>query len=271
VTREYTWGLNYGGGIGGLLNLKQGGNDYNYLYDGKGNVTALIDSTQSPVVTYAYDPFGVRMKQVGTFEQPYQFSTKPYDPQTGLSNFDFRYYNAGLGRWMTRDPLGERGGINLYGFTLNNPLNWSDPYGLLSEVIIWQPVGWGASSFGHASVNVDGITYTYGPKGMTIMPTADYLARNSFREGVGAELKLTAAQEAKLQACLANYNGVYYKINRNCTHPIQECLKEIGIDLGTNYLPTSLGNSLIDSGLVSKFNFYPATTPTGGSKAPWAR
>jgi RHS repeat-associated protein len=130
VTREYTWGLNYGGGIGGLLNLKQGGNDYNYLYDGKGNVTALIDSTQSPVVTYAYDPFGVRMKQVGTFEQPYQFSTKPYDPQTGLSNFGFRYYNAGLGKWLTRDPLGEKGGINLYGFVGGNPVNFVDPLGL---------------------------------------------------------------------------------------------------------------------------------------------
>jgi RHS repeat-associated protein len=121
------------GQIGGLLNLKQGGNDYNYLYDGKGNVTALIDSTQSPVVTYAYDPFGVRMKQVGTFEQPYQFSTKPYDPQTGLSNFDFRYYNAGLGRWMTRDPLGERGGVNLYRAMGNDLVNRKDPFGLFDD------------------------------------------------------------------------------------------------------------------------------------------
>jgi len=131
VTREYTWGLNYGGGIGGLLNLRQGGNDYNYLYDGKGNVTALLNaSTQVPVVTYAYDPFGVKMKQVGTFEQPYQFSTKAYDPQTGLSNVGYRYYNADLGKWMTRDPLGEAGGINLYKYTLNNPVNYGDPFGL---------------------------------------------------------------------------------------------------------------------------------------------
>jgi RHS repeat-associated protein len=132
LTREYLWGLNYGGGIGGLLNFRQGGIDYNYQYDGKGNVTALINAaTQGPVVAYAYDPFGVKMKQVGTFEQPYQFSTKPYDLQTGLSNFGYRYYNAGLGKWMTRDPLGERGGINLYGFVGNNAVNWVDPYGLM--------------------------------------------------------------------------------------------------------------------------------------------
>ncbi|MBI5638882.1 MAG: hypothetical protein HZA17_00505 [Nitrospirae bacterium] len=54
ISREYTWGLNLGGGIGGLLNLKQGGADYSYLYDGKGNVAALIDSTQAVVASYAY-------------------------------------------------------------------------------------------------------------------------------------------------------------------------------------------------------------------------
>jgi|WetSurMetagenome_2_1015567.scaffolds.fasta_scaffold00155_25 RHS repeat-associated protein len=130
VTREYLWGLNYGGGIGGLLNLKQGGLDYNYLYDGKGNVTTLIGADQTPVVSYAYDPFGVLKKKVGIFDQPYQFSTKPYDPQTGLSEYGFRYYNAVLGKWMTRDPLGEYGGINLYRAMGNNPVNWVDPFGL---------------------------------------------------------------------------------------------------------------------------------------------
>jgi RHS repeat-associated protein len=130
VTREYLWGLNYGGGIGGLLNLKQGGTDYNYLYDGKGNVTALIDSTQSPVVTYAYDPFGVLMKKVGTFDQPYQFSTKMYDSQLGHVKYEFRTYDPKIAKWMTRDPLGEEGGINLYGFVGGNPANYFDPHGL---------------------------------------------------------------------------------------------------------------------------------------------
>jgi len=47
VIREYTWGLNMGGGIGGLLGLRQNSSDFFYLYDGKGNVTSLIDSTQA--------------------------------------------------------------------------------------------------------------------------------------------------------------------------------------------------------------------------------
>jgi RHS repeat-associated protein len=59
-----------------------------------------------------------------------QFSTKPYDEGTGLSYYDYRFYAPTIGRWMTRDPLGEGGGINLYGFVGNNPMNLVDPFGL---------------------------------------------------------------------------------------------------------------------------------------------
>jgi len=130
VTREYTWGLNLGGGIGGLLNVKQAGSDYSYLYDGKGNVSALTDSSQNLVASYRYDVFGKLLKKIGSLDQPYRFSTKQYDEQTGLIDFGYRFNNPVIGRWMTRDPLGEAGGINLYGFVGNNPVNFYDPYGL---------------------------------------------------------------------------------------------------------------------------------------------
>jgi YD repeat-containing protein len=58
VLREYTWGLNLGGGIGGLLGLEQGGQDYSHLYDGKGNVGAVVDSSAQSVATYRYGVFG---------------------------------------------------------------------------------------------------------------------------------------------------------------------------------------------------------------------
>ena len=62
-----------------------------------------------------------------------QFSTKQYDEKTGLSYYGYRFYNPALRRWLTRDPIGERGGINLYGFVGNNPVNWIDPFGLAGE------------------------------------------------------------------------------------------------------------------------------------------
>ncbi|MCX5846567.1 MAG: hypothetical protein NTW12_09485 [Deltaproteobacteria bacterium] len=131
ILSEYTWGLHQGGGIGGLLSLKQGGQNYYYLYDGKGNVTAVIDSSQTVVAAYTYDPFGNLLTRTGALDQPYQFSTKPYDLATGLSYFGKRFYSPSAGRWTTRDPIGERGGLNLYGFVGNNPINYIDPIGLI--------------------------------------------------------------------------------------------------------------------------------------------
>ena len=111
--------------------MKQNGQDYSYLYDGKGNVTALLDGTQSVVASYGYSPFGRLMAKEGSVDQPFQFSTKRYDEQTGLSYFGYRFYYPSVGRWTTRDPIGLAGGdLNLYGFVLNNPVNFYDPLGL---------------------------------------------------------------------------------------------------------------------------------------------
>jgi RHS repeat-associated protein len=52
------------------------------------------------------------------------------DSETGLQILTFRYYDAALGRFLTRDPIGFEGGVNLYGYVNNNPLNNVDPLGL---------------------------------------------------------------------------------------------------------------------------------------------
>ena len=115
------------------------GPQYSYLYDGKGNVTALLDYVGRTAQTYQYDPFGVQMASSGSVNQPMRFSTKPYDEQTGLCYYGYRFYNPALGRWMTRDPIGENGGINLFTFAGNNPTNWVDPFGLVD--LNWIPTG----------------------------------------------------------------------------------------------------------------------------------
>lgn len=129
VVSDYTWGNNYGGGIGGLLGLKRGTFAYSYLYDGRGNVASVMDSAQATVAGYAYDPFGLPLAKSGTLEQSYRFSTKPYDEKTGLYYYGYRHYSPTTGRWMTRDPSEEAGGLNLYQFANDNPLIYADPDG----------------------------------------------------------------------------------------------------------------------------------------------
>lgn len=139
VTREYLWGQSLGGGIGGLLQLSQGGEDYSYLYDGKGNVVSVLDSAGTEVAQYRYNSFGKLVAQTGSLDQPFQFSTKRYDSQTGLNYYGYRFYNPAIERWMNRDPLGEEGGVNLYAFVQNNPVNWVDPNGEIA-VPVFVPV-----------------------------------------------------------------------------------------------------------------------------------
>ena len=131
VTRAYAWGIDRGGGIGGLLNLAQSAQNYSYLYDGNGNVTALLDSGESVSARYAYDSFGAVIGELKTLMQPYKHSTKCHDSDIGISYFGYRFYIPSLGRWMTRDPIGEDDDLNLYVYARNNPLNYVDPLGLM--------------------------------------------------------------------------------------------------------------------------------------------
>ncbi|OVE76007.1 hypothetical protein BVX97_02700 [bacterium E08(2017)] len=93
----------------------------------------LVDDTGSVQASYEYDAFGNIIASSGTMadENPFRFSTKHYDDETGLSYYGFRYYSAELGRWISKDPLGERGGVNLYGFVANSPISLFDLLGLV--------------------------------------------------------------------------------------------------------------------------------------------
>jgi hypothetical protein len=152
-----------------------------------------------------------------------------------------------------------------------NPLSGIDPLGLATNVAIWQPVGWGSSSFGHVSTDINGTTYSFGPGGMNVSPTSDYVARNGFRNGTALGINLNSQQEAAVQACMAKSQGEYSATKNNCGSPIQNCLKQVGIDTGNQTLPVSLGNKLLDMGIVNGMTEYPASRPADGWSSPWAR
>ncbi len=128
------------GGIGGLLartdNSTQAsgvGDPHAYYHsDGNGNVTMLIDSSQRPVAKYLYDPYGNTIAKSGALADAntHRFSSKRFDEKTGLYHFGRRFYDPSLQRWPNRDPSGIAGGINLYGYVGNGPVNLFDPWGL---------------------------------------------------------------------------------------------------------------------------------------------
>jgi RHS repeat-associated protein len=141
LLQTYAWNPNATGGVGGLLSIT----DYRtstpktYLpfYDGNGNVTGLTDAASGSIVaTYSYDPFGnlTASGGIAAAANPFRFSTKYFDSETGLYYYGYRLYSPAQNRFITRDPSGEiNGGPNLYAFVGNDPINGIDQFGLNPE------------------------------------------------------------------------------------------------------------------------------------------
>jgi RHS repeat-associated protein len=108
-----------------------------YLHeDALGSTYLLTDATGAPVERYAYTAFGevsafdVTNNPVATPTTRFLYTGREWIAELRLNDHRNRFYMPSLGRWPSRDPIGERGGLNLYGYVLNNPIRWVDPLGL---------------------------------------------------------------------------------------------------------------------------------------------
>ncbi len=128
VEQEYSWNLYHQSGIGGLLLTQTSTTSYQYIYNHLGTIQKVLDANGRIVADYTYSPYGEVFGD-GFSEQPFGYSTKRSDFESGLVYFGYRFYAPHLGRWLNRDPLQEQGGINLYAYVNGDPLNYVDPDG----------------------------------------------------------------------------------------------------------------------------------------------
>jgi RHS repeat-associated protein len=155
VVKGYEWGpdlsqtMEGAGTVGGLLRVTDHGGAWESwlafpCYDGNGNVMGLAGyATGNILAQYEYDPYGRLIRITGdpalAAANPFRFSTKFQDEETGLSEYGYRYYDPESGRWLNRDPIGESGGNNLYGFARNDAIGRIDALGLssLRNTMLW--------------------------------------------------------------------------------------------------------------------------------------
>ncbi|MCB1228612.1 MAG: RHS repeat-associated core domain-containing protein, partial [Verrucomicrobiales bacterium] len=152
VRRSYLWGEDLAGsvgggidptgagagGVGGLLAMTwhdrgaREAESYWVTQDLNGNVIGLLSTTTTKTAVYDYDPFGnpMRVNEPEPGLNPVRFSGKYTDAETGMCYYGFRFYEPESGRWLSRGPIGEKGGLSLYGMVGNDAVNNQDILGL---------------------------------------------------------------------------------------------------------------------------------------------
>ena len=111
---------------------------YYYHRDGLGSVVAISDANADIVEEYSYDVYGlatitdedgdkISYSNIGN---PYMFTGRRYNSQSGLYYYRARHYDPETGRFIQPDPIGYFDSMNLYGYCGDNPINCVDPMGL---------------------------------------------------------------------------------------------------------------------------------------------
>ena len=119
-------------GFAGLISRHTSSGSTFYEFDNQGAVAERLNSAGSCTTSSTADAIGV-VTNSATDSDPFGYEAQAgyyTDQSTGLILTTFRYYDPGAGRFLNRDPIGYDGGINIYGYTNNNPENNVDTLGL---------------------------------------------------------------------------------------------------------------------------------------------
>ena len=256
-TNSYIYGLDLSGTaqgagtIGGILAGNFNGSTVFYCYDANGNVTDLVGTNGELLAQYQYDPFGNTIAKSGTLADvnPFRFSSKYTDEETGLVYYGYRFYQPNSGRWLSRDPIGEempglwahnkkvllrrvrlrcRAALYPYIFIKNTPPLGVDPVGF----DIWtcfRHTGWGIGNHEYlwddrlgescGTSSSSGFGGTSSPDDLG--PGGDYCFRVDGSSGKEADV---------MSCCHGRANsGAYFPGVRDCHTSAGDCLGQNGL------------------------------------------
>ena len=164
--------------------LVKGGVTYRIVSDHLGSPRLVVNTATGAIAQRMdYDEFGRVTNDTFPGFQPFGFAGGLYDSETGLVRFEARDYDAGSGRWITKDPIQFRGGqVNLYTYVNSNPINNIDPLGLDPN---WNRVGTGFKQLGSGLVGALIHAAILEATGGTAIPSWISLGNSFINAGVG--------------------------------------------------------------------------------------
>jgi RHS repeat-associated protein len=131
ITAYYIYGL------GLISKITPSDESYFYHYDGLGSIVAMTDSSGSVVNKYSYDAYGKVVSQVEAVSNPFKYVGLfgVMDEGNGLLYMRARYYDPEMRRFLNKDPIGFLGGLNMYSYVQNNPVNFVDLNGKTAQEV----------------------------------------------------------------------------------------------------------------------------------------
>ncbi|GHU10333.1 hypothetical protein AGMMS50225_13530 [Betaproteobacteria bacterium] len=132
-----------------------------YAKDHLGSVRDVLTQTGTQIASYDYDPYGSLINNPGTAPE-FGYAGMQYHAPSGLYLTKYRAYDPRTGRWLSRDPIGEAGGLNLYGYVGGNPVSFFDPLGLAPGQIFGSPDAAAIDAVDWAYLHKDSVDHEYG-------------------------------------------------------------------------------------------------------------
>jgi RHS repeat-associated protein len=174
------------GGLDEIFGEITAGGTTSYFTDALGSTVALSDGSGTTTAEFTYEPYGKNTK-TGSGDTPFRYTARD-DDGTGLYYYRARYYHPGLGRFISEDPIGLAGGVNLYAYVHGNPVSLVDPLGLDTLVFNEGNVrhyddNWNMVSEIPATTGRDGVTDPSVPWQGPIPPGLYYMDPTQITEG----------------------------------------------------------------------------------------
>jgi RHS repeat-associated protein len=204
--------------------LAPGGASLFYAQDHLGSVRDVLSAQDGSLVTSNdYDAYGNPIQAPGFAATDFRYAGMFYERNSGLYLTHYRAYDPVTARWLSRDPIEERGGMNLYSYGGENPLNSGDPTGL--DAILLNQAG-AANGHGHAAILVGNnavgynyyATYDTGGEYAHFATIRDFFADPRFLKYDRADyIRTTFSQDLRMIAYGGNhYKDPYSVFTNNC-------------------------------------------------------